>query len=56
MGWYRFQGDNRAAKIIGGALMIVGLLLLLISMPGWLWLTLLGVLLISVGYLLWRFV
>ena len=55
MGGYRFSGRNRLAQIVGIVLMAAGLLLVLISLPGWMWCTLLGVLLISIGYLIWRF-
>lgn len=42
----------RSASIV---LMIVGVLLLLCFLPRWVWANVLGLLLISVGFLLWRF-
>lgn len=55
MGRYCSSDGSRRARIVGIVLMVAGLLLILFSMPGWLWCTLLGVILISVGYLIWRF-
>ena len=52
---YRYSGKNRLAKAGGLVLMAAGLLLVLISLPGWMWFTLVGILLISIGYLIWRF-
>ena len=48
------RGPN-AAKIAGIAMMIAGALLLLIFVPHWVWTGALGILLISLGFLLWRF-
>ena len=42
-------------RILGIALMAAGFVLLLSSLPGWMWCTLLSVAMISVGYLIWRF-
>ena len=39
----------------GIVLMVVGVLLFLIFVPDWVWTSALGVVLISVGFLLWRF-
>ncbi|OQA70783.1 MAG: hypothetical protein BWY35_02399 [Firmicutes bacterium ADurb.Bin248] len=36
-------------------LMLVGVLLLMLCVPYWLWTSVLSILLISVGFLLWRF-
>ena len=36
-------------------LMVVGVILLLCSLPSWLWMSVLAILLISAGFLLWRF-
>lgn len=47
--------DNRYAKWFGLALMAVGVVLLLCSLPSWLWLSALAILLISAGFLIWRF-
>ena len=48
-------GQNRAARIVGVVLMVLGLILLLFSIPSWLWVSVLGILLISIGFLIWRF-
>ena len=55
MGRYYFRGGNRLTRAIGIVLMAAGLLLVLLSLPGWMWITLLGILLISIGFLIWRF-
>lgn len=55
MGRYYFRGGNRLARLAGIVLMAAGLLLVLLSLPGWMWITILGILLISVGFLIWRF-
>ncbi len=50
--------QNRGPKltrIIGVALMIAGALMLLILVPHWVWTGFLAVLMISVGFLLYRF-
>ena len=49
------EGGNRNAKTLGVVLMCAGVLLLLLSVPSWLWASTFGVVLISVGYLIWRF-
>lgn len=48
---------SRCPKIrsAGLVLMIAGLLLILLFMPGWVWVSVLGLLLISIGFLMWRF-
>ncbi len=43
------------SKWFGLGLMLVGVVLLLFSLPGWLWTSVLAILLISAGFLLWRF-
>ena len=43
------------SKWFGLGLMLVGVVLLLFSLPGWLWTSVLAMLLISAGFLLWRF-
>ena len=48
-------GQNRTARVIGLVLMALGLLLLLFSIPSWMWASVLGILLISIGFLIWRF-
>lgn len=45
-------GGVRTAGVI---MMIVGALLFLIFVPRWVWTSALGICLISVGFLLWRF-
>lgn len=49
------KGGNRTARTIGLVLMAAGLLILLLSVPSWLWASLVGILLVSVGFLVWRF-
>ena len=49
---YRRSGGQRTAGVV---LMIVGALMFLIFVPRWVWTSALGVVLISVGFLLWRF-
>ena len=51
----RRGGGGKAAKTIGLALMATGLVLLLVSVPSWMWASILGMLLISIGFLIWRF-
>ena len=43
------------AKIIGVILMAVGALVLLLFVPYWVWTSVLSVILISIGFLVWRF-
>lgn len=43
------------AKVAGIVMMIAGALMLLIFVPRWVWTSALSVVLISVGFLLWRF-
>ena len=50
---YRRKGGG--TRIAGAVMMLVGALLFLIFVPRWVWTSALGVCLISVGYLLWRF-
>ena len=42
-------------RVAGIVLMIVGALMFLIFVPRWVWTSALGICLISVGFLLWRF-
>ena len=46
---------NGGARVVGIVLMIVGALMFLIFVPRWVWTSALGICLISVGFLLWRF-
>lgn len=57
MGWIDGCKGNggRMPKIIGLTLMIAGVILLLVSVPCWMWASILGILMISVGFLIWRF-
>ena len=50
----RRRGPN-VPKIAGIVLMVAGGLMLLIFVPRWVWMGALSVVLISVGFLLWRF-
>ena len=47
-------GGNRMG-IVGIALMVIGFLMFLIFVPRWVWTSALGVVFISVGFLIWRF-
>ena len=54
----RFRTASRSgstARTIGIVLMAVGALVLLLFVPCWVWTSLLAVLLISIGFLVWRF-
>ena len=48
------SGQSRS-RIIGVVLMAVGLLVLLLFVPYWVWTSVLAILLISIGFLVWRF-
>jgi len=48
------SGSSRA-KLIGVILMAVGALVLLLFVPYWVWTSVLSVVLISIGFLIWRF-
>ena len=48
------RGGSRL-KLAGIVLMVVGALMLLIFVPRWVWPSALSVALISVGFLIWRF-
>ena len=49
------SGGNSQARIIGIVLMALGVLALLFFVPTWVWTSVLAVLLISIGFLIWRF-
>ena len=49
------SGGNSQTRIIGIALMALGVLALLFFVPTWVWTSVLAVLLISIGFLIWRF-
>lgn len=48
-------GRGGKSKIIGIILMAVGALILLLFVPCWVWTSILAVVLISIGFLIWRF-
>lgn len=48
-------GGSSKSGIVGIVLMAVGVLVLLLLVPYWVWTSVLSVLLISVGFLIWRF-
>lgn len=48
-------GGKCSGSLFGLALMVIGAILLFCSLPSWLWLSALAILLISAGFLLWRF-
>lgn len=47
-------GRSRS-RILGVVLMGVGALVLLLFVPYWVWTSVLAILLISIGFLIWRF-
>ena len=47
--------ETNLARPAGIALMIAGALMLLIFVPRWVWTGALSIVMISVGFLLWRF-
>ena len=49
------SGCNRGYRVLGIVLMVVGALLFLIFVPHWVWTGALGILFISVGFIIWRF-
>ena len=48
-------GSGNRMGIVGIALMVIGFLMFLIFVPRWVWTSALGVVFISVGFLIWRF-
>lgn len=42
-------------KILGGLLILAGLIVILISVPGWFWTLFIGILLIVAGFLILRY-
>jgi len=48
-------GSKSRARILGIVLMAFGVLVLLLFVPYWVWTSVLAVLLISIGFLIWRF-
>ena len=49
------RSGNGGRRALGLVLMIVGALTMLIFVPRWVWTGALGIVFISVGFLLWRF-
>ena len=43
------------SNVWGILLMVLGLFLLVLSLPYWLWMAVLGLALIIIGFILWRF-
>ena len=53
---YRVKGGGTGGtRVLGVVLMVVGVLMFLIFVPRWVWTSALGIALISIGYLMWRF-
>ena len=52
---YRYRPSGSGTRAAGIVLMVVGALMFLIFVPRWVWTSALGIVLISVGFLLWRF-
>ena len=48
-------GGGSGTRVAGIVLMLVGALMFLIFVPKWVWTSALGIVCISVGFLLWRF-
>ena len=49
------RSGNSRSKIVGIVLMVIGALVLLLFVPYWVWTSVLAILLISIGFLIWRF-
>lgn len=49
------RSSGSSGRIVGIVLMAVGLLVLVLFVPYWVWTSVLSVLLISIGFLVWRF-
>lgn len=52
---YKTKKQNNAIRIIGIALMVIGVILILVFVPYWVWTSVLAIALISIGFLVWRF-
>lgn len=48
-GWPVFRRWNRCAKIVGIACLALGVILMLASLPGWVWIFLIGAGLVALG-------
>ena len=55
MGRFCFYGRGRRVKTMGVVLMGAGFLILLLSVPSWMWASIAGIVLVSIGFLFWRF-
>ena len=51
----QYKPKNSGMRAAGIALMVIGALVFLLFVPRWVWASALGICLISVGYLMWRF-
>ncbi len=51
----RYKSGGSGTRVAGIVLMVIGALMFLIFVPRWVWTSALGIVLISVGFLLWRF-
>ena len=52
---YSYKSSASGTRVAGVVLMVIGALMFLIFVPRWVWTSALGIVLISVGFLLWRF-
>ena len=50
-----YKPKRNGTKAAGVVLMVIGALMFLIYVPRWVWTSALGIIFISVGFLLWRF-
>ena len=50
-----YRGKASGTRIWGAVLMVVGALMFLIFVPKWVWTSALGICLVSIGWLMWRF-
>ena len=55
IGKRRNGAPGQRNRIFGIILMAVGILVLLLFVPCWVWTSVLAILLISIGFLIWRF-
>ncbi|MBQ8507315.1 MAG: hypothetical protein IJ466_07810 [Clostridia bacterium] len=49
------SSSGSRSRIVGIVLMAIGALVLLLFVPYWVWTSVLAILLISIGFLIWRF-
>ena len=49
------NSSNTRSRVIGIVLIAIGALVLLLFVPYWVWSSVLAILLISIGFLIWRF-